>query len=224
MDCDFNNVYIWTKFKGDITDTTFITDDLSVRKVTTAEPIIVSALDVSFVPCLSGAFGNTNSCIICENGYDYRTKDKITGDLVGWDPNVENVIEIVKDSNSIITPEKIKNNIINVMRKFFDPAKHTIGGNVDFNKLQSDMLAVGGVKGIRTVYTPTGTNTRMVFNGLSFASWTEKLATGEDKQIVKGNIQVKAFQFPKLVDDLSLKLEKRIKIVFESFNSTRIDF
>ena len=229
--CDFNNIYIWTKFKGEAIDSRLIEQEMINRKCLTAEPIILKSLDTHFIPCLSGAFGpqdiNGNyPCIVGENGYDYRFVDSSDPTRNGWDPDVENFIEIVKDNTSVVTPEKVKSDVINSIRDFFKPKNNTIGGIVDLRELHNNLLNIEGVSVVKTVFEKTvnDAKTRFDFNGLSFAAWTQELAGGEDKFVFNGNIDLKNFQFPRLAVDDNLQIEKRVKVVFESFGSPSVEY
>jgi hypothetical protein len=224
--CDFNNVYIWAKFKGQAINSDLIEQDMLNRKCLTSEPVVLKALDTHFVPCLSGAFGDPNSCIVGENGYDYRYVDPDDPTRRGWDPDAENFIELTKDNSSVVTPEKVKSDATNVLRDFFKERNNTIGGIVDLRELQSNLLNIEGVAFVKTVYEKTVNNEkiRAEFNGLSFAAWTQELAGGEDKFVFNGNVDLKNFQFPRLTNDENLQIDKRIKVVFESFGSPSIEY
>lgn len=224
--CDFNNVYIWAKFKGQAIDSALIEQEMTNRKCLTSEPVVLKALDTHFIPCLSGAFGDTSSCIIGENGYDYRYIDPDDTSRRGWDPDVENFIEITKDNKSVVTPEKVKSEAGSILRDFFKEKNNTIGGIIDLRDLHGNFLAIEGVAAVKTVYQKTVNDqiTRREFNGLSFAAWTQELAGGEDKFVFNGNVDLKNFQFPRLDIDANLQIDKRIKVVYESFGSPSIEY
>lgn len=219
--CDFNNVYIWTKFKASSVSSNIIENNLIPRKCLTAEPLVLTALDVSFVPTL------------VDNSYDINN----------WDPLVENYIEVKKDKNSFITIEKVRDEVTNTINNFFKADNLKIGQNVDLRDLQSQLLAINGVDTLRSAYRPakrdsngnvitdTSGNTVYVpcedtqyFDGLSFATFTSTLVRGDDKQIINGNIKLRNFQFPKLLDQQFLKLDERVKVVFEAFGSPSVEY
>jgi hypothetical protein len=219
--CDFNNVYIWTKFKGASVSSNIIENNLQPRKCLTAEPLVLTALDSSFVPTLKN------------NNYDVND----------WDPFVENYLEVKKDKNSFITIEKVRDKVTTVVNEFFKADFNKIGQNVDIRDLHNQILAVDGVDTVRTAYRPVKRDgsgdvitdsegnpiyvqceDTLYFDGLSFAMWTPTLVRGRDLQIINGNIKLRNFQFPKLLDSQFLKLDERIKVVFEAFGSPSVEY
>ena len=198
--CDFNNIYIWTKFKYDI-DFGFIERDLLPKKVLTAETIISNAINTYFIPCY----------VI--NSYD----------IDNFDPNIENWIEILKDKNSFVSAEQIKKLAINIIRDFFDPNKNTLGSNLNINELYNRLNAIDGIQSVYTVYKKTDepSFSAQYFNGLSFAIWSKQMINGADLNTYSGNIQLQPFQFPVLLDS---DLENRIKVVFETFGQPSIEY
>ncbi len=219
--CDFNNVYIWTKFKASSVNSNIIENNLIPRKCLTAEPLVLTALDTSFVPCL------------VNNNYDIND----------WDSLVENFLEVKKDKNSFIGTEKVRDEVVTVINTFFKPSTLKVGQNVDIRELQTQILAVNGVDTVRTAFRPAqrdndgnvlsnpdGTilfvpcEDTKYFDGLSFAIFTGTLVRGKDVEIINGNIKLRNFQFPKLLDSQFLKLDDRLKVVFEAFGSPSIEY
>lgn len=219
--CDFNNVYIWTKFKGSSVNSNIIENNLLPRKCLTAEPLVLTALDTSFVPCL------------VNNNYDIND----------WDALVENFFEIKKDKNSFVGAEKVRDTVITIINKFFQPENLKIGINLDIRELQNLILAVNGVDVVRTGYRPAkrdgdgnvisnadGTvqyvscEDTEYFDGLSFAKFTATLVRGVDVEIINGNVKLRDFQFPKLIDSQFYKEDDRIKVVFEAFGSPSVEY
>jgi hypothetical protein len=201
--CDFNNVYIWTKFKGDFAgNIENIERNLLPRKVLTSEPIIQSALDVTFVPAA------------INNGYD----------IDNWDPDIENWIEILKDKNSLIPSEKIRENALQILTNFFDSNKLYVGQTIDLNDLHNQLRNIEGVKKVSTVYREGGFdsgNATTSADGIRMAYWTKALVNGADLSLVSGNIDLLDFQFAVLkTDDIS----SRVKIVFESFGQPSVEY
>jgi hypothetical protein len=208
--CDFNNVYIWTKFKSASVSSDIIENDLISRKVLTAEPLVLTALDVNFVPCL------------VDNAYD----------ITDWDANVENYIEVLKDKNSFISVEKIREEVVLTIRDYFNAEDLKLGQNIDLRELQSQLLAIDGVSQIRTAYRPLHTTTSdpvgcedvKYFDGLSFAYWTPSLVNGKDLEVINGNVQMRNFQFPRLLDLQFFRADERIKVVYEAFGSPSVEY
>lgn len=198
--CDFNNIYIWAKFKYDI-DYGFIERDLLPKKVLTAETIISNAINTYFIPCY------------VLNSYD----------IDNFDPNIENWIEILKDKNSFVSADQIKKLAINIIRDFFDPEKNKLGINLNLNELYNKLNALDGVQSVTTAYKKANdpTFSTQYFNGLSFAIWSKQMINGADLNTYSGNIQLQPFQFPVLLDS---DLENRVKVVFETFGQPSIEY
>jgi hypothetical protein len=198
--CDFNNVYIWTKFKHDV-DFDYILDDINDKKTLTAEPVIINAINTFFVP----AFKNNNY------------------DIDEFDPDVENWIEILRDKNSIVPVEKIKKVVIDTIKNYFDPSKFILGQIINISELNTKIMSVDGVSKVRTVFVPKGhsTGSSEYFNGLRFAYWTKEILNGSDLTISSGNVELEKFQFPTLLD---VDLEKRVKVVFDTSGQPSIEF
>lgn len=203
--CDFNNVYVWTKFKYAV-DKWSIEQDMIPRKVLTCEPVILDAFDVSFIPC----YKNTDS-----NGVNKYLLDN-------WDPNMENWIEILKDKNSFVPAEKIKKAAIDTIKNYFKAENQYLGTTVDFDALYASLMAINGVKSVKMAYRVTGAadNTTQYFNGISFAVWTKKIINGADLTIVSSNKKLEDFQFPVLVDDL----DTRIKLTYDSIGQRSVEY
>jgi hypothetical protein len=216
--CDFNNVYMWCKYKGDgIVNESVVYEAMQTRKCLTSEPKLQTALDVRFVPCLN--FNSNDSLPISYSNLKYT----IIPGRTNWDPNYENWLEIVKDPNVLVSSERLKTQAIGIINDFFSPFKNKLGQQLNFSELQSELISITGVKTVRTAYLANGdSNTNVLyFNGLSFAMWTEDLVEGKDIDLIKGTVTLKNFQFPVLY---SSNLDNRIKVVSESFGVPFIEY
>jgi hypothetical protein len=209
--CDSNNIYIWNKYKVAEISPGIVERSMTTRKVLTAEPIILSTLDRVFVPAVKN------------NNYD-------TTGATGWDPCIENWIEVERDKNSIVSAERIKQDVIEIIRNFFDPEITSIGATVDLRQLQQNIEGIEGVSRVRTAFLSKADQEKNrcdkteYFNGLSFATWTSKVISGADLKIFAGNEKVEDFQFPELLDEAQLKLEARVKIVFDALGNPSIEY
>jgi hypothetical protein len=211
--CDFNNVYIWCKYKGDIINEAVVYEAMQTRKCLTAEPKLQTALDVNFVPCLN--FNTSDSQPVGYTNLKY--------DIDNWDPNYENWLEIIKDPNVNVSSSRLKTEAVSLIYDFFDPLLNMMGQQVDLGTLYTSLISITGVKDVRTAYLANGdsnTNTQY-FNGISFAMWTETLISGKDVDTLRGTVTLKKFQFPVLY---TFSLENRIKIVSESFGVPFIEY
>ncbi len=242
--CDFNNVYIWSRFKGESpVSIAKIESVLYPRKGATTEPIILNALDMMIVPCLSEtrALGEKDlsgeyPCSIdnLSDRYDYRFPNIADPSRSGWDPYCENFIEIEKDPNSIITDARVKEHVTRVFLDFFKADNQLIGGLIDVQKLYTSMRSVEGVKNIRTVYQPmeqSGPDRIPIVGidpisveGLSFAGWTQDVAGSEDRFLFTGSLSVKNFQFPRLTSLGTLRISERFQVKYRTTNTPNLEF
>lgn len=211
--CDFNNVYIWAKFKYDNINVAHILDSMQDIKTLTAEPIIQKAIESYFFPSLN--FNESEDLPIGYNNNRYDFKD--------WDPNIENWIEIKQDKNAYISAEKIKAQVVNSITSFFDNEINSMGMKVDISELYGILMKIPGVSEIKTAFRvheslPSST---VYFNGLSFAKWTMSIIEGKDLEMTRGVTQLEEFQFPILH---KLNLAKRIKIVSESLGQATVEY
>lgn len=198
--CDFNNVYIWTRFKNKL-DQAYIESVISPKKVLTCEPIILESIARKFYPCANpeATFAN-------------------------YVPNSdEHWIEIIKDESSYVTVDKLKKNVSQIIRDFFDSNNVKIGGNFNLNALYNSILNVNGVKSVKTAYLKSGDQPyqTVYYNGMKFASWTDDLISGDDFEIVNGMISLETFQHPELYD---IAIESKIKVVVDTFGRVSMEY
>ncbi len=91
--CDFNNVYLWCKYRNAPLDENIIQQEIQSRECLTSEPKLQTAIDVLFVPCLNFV-GSSNGL---------QTHDNLVYDIQDWDPDFENWVEIIKDKNAFVS-------------------------------------------------------------------------------------------------------------------------
>lgn len=202
--CDFNNIYIWIKYLNMPLSPASILNIILPKKSQTAEPMVMDSFDRVFIPCLRN------------NHYD----------ITGWDPEIENYIELRYDNYSKIPQSKVKSQVVNEIIRYFTISNNSLGQVMDFTYLHNKLLAIEGVANIYTVYAPDAPedySTARFFNGLSFASWTPKLIEGMDREIVSSVVRLKNFQFPFLLSDEE-DLNKRVRLVFESHQLPRVEY
>lgn len=203
--CDFNNVYIWLKSFGNENVTqstkTIITRDCNRLKPLTSELTPLDPFILNIIPYLSGAYDFTN-----------------------FDPNNENMIQIIRDKNTMITAERIKQRAITVIQDFFSITNNSLGITIDINNLYNQLLSIDGVKSVRTRYLVSGNpeSTAQYFDGLSFAVWTQHIIQGGDFVRISGNYAVKSFQFPSLYD--SDNIGNKIEILSDIYNIAEAEY
>jgi len=110
---------------------------------------------------------------------------------------MENYIEVTLDNNSIYVASTVQEEVADIIRRYFDPISLRLGMLVDYNALLQKIMAINGVKRVRTVYKPTaekdedgnviGYSQPTIVEGLSFATWSSSyIDTGDDLDV--GNI------------------------------------
>jgi len=204
--CDFNNIYIFMKSKTNdnlSNDFKRIVENnyLNQLKVITSEIVMSDPLLVTFTPWLGGTY-----------------------DIFNWDINHENKIVLVRDRNTMITVERIKQRAIQIIQDFFSIKNNKLGQNVDINSLYNQLSAIDGVKEVKTSYCPYGSPANMTqyYDGLSFAKWTQHIILGEDKTKISGNFKLKSFQFPILFN--STTISNKISVAADSLQISEIEY
>jgi hypothetical protein len=206
--CDFNNIYLWIKYKGKAINPNLIESELYRRKAMTTEPIIVEALPHIIAPA------------IVNNGYS----------IEDWDPCVENWIELEKDPNSVISADRIKQRGIDVFEKFFSSDALNIGEAIDISTLQTQLESIDGVKSVKTVFLSKedsdngDCHKRQVYLGLKMFSWTKQYINGVDIDSFSGVKPINSFQYPQILDTDALQLNKRIKVSFSTIGGQLIEY
>lgn len=203
--CDFNNIYIWVKSYGSEMVTkstkTLIERDCDRIKTLTSELVFLDPLMVTFTPYIRG-------------NYSLNT----------FDSNFENKIQLIRDRNTLITVERIKQRAINIIQTFFSNSNNTLGMTIDLNSLYNQLMAIDGVKAVRTKYLQNNqpVSTTQYYDGLSFAMWTQHIINGADFKTISGNYKLKSFQFPILLDSNSIS--NRIEVSSDSFNINEVEY
>jgi hypothetical protein len=175
--------------------------DCNRLKPLTSELVPLDPFMVTFTPYLAGNYN-----------------------IFTWDANYENKIQIVRDRNSLITVERIKQRCINILQTFFANNNCNLGMTVDMNSLYNQLMAVDGVKSVRTKYLPNGQpeSNAQYLDGLSFAKWTQHILLGADLTTISGNIKLKSFQFPFLLD--SNTITNRIEVLSDNYLVNEVEF
>lgn len=185
--CDFNNIYLWLKSYSlaNVSTATknIIERDCDTLKPLTAEIIPCDPLVLTITPYVTGTYRLSN-----------------------WDSNYENKIQLVRDSNTMISAEKIKQKAVSAIQSFFLLTNCSLGMSLDINALYNTLSAIDGVRSVRMKYLANGASasTAQYYSGLSFAIWTSALVDGADFMKISGNYKLKSFQFPVLYNSESV--------------------
>lgn len=203
--CDYNNIYIWVKSYGSemVTNSTklLIERDCDRIKTLTSELVFLDPLMVTFTPYIRGS---------------YNIKD--------FDSNYENKIQLVRDRNTLITVERIKQRAISIIQSFFANENNKLGQTIDINNLYNQLISIDGVKEVKTKYLPVGQpdSSTQYYDGLTFAMWTQHIINGADFKTISGNYKLKSFQFPILLD--SNNISNRIEVSSDSYNISEVEY
>jgi len=203
--CDFNNVYLWLKSRGNDNVTAsikrIIERDVNRIKCLTSEIVPLDPFMLTVTPYYDGSY-----------------------DLLDFDADHENTIEIVRDRNTMITVERIKQRVVQTIQDFFGVDNNVLGGTINIDTLYNSIMAIDGVKEVRTKYKLTGAaeSTAVRFDGLSFAIWSQHLIQGADFTRISGNWKIKSFQFPFLLD--SVNFSNKIEVLNDNYNISEIEY
>lgn len=207
---DANNVYVWIKIANGISIDVLKDEynyELQRIKTLTQNVIFMDAINVNFT-------------------ITAMPQDVLVNMLESesYTTNTDSYIEITMDNDIIYASNIIAEQINSIVVDFFKSDEIQIGQTVDFNKLTKRIFQINGVKKIRTVYIPMkedGTTkdyqNAVVYDGLSFASWSSNLIDiGDDLQISTGNRTLQEFQYPVLFDT---NIVQRVKVIKPSLNT-----
>ena len=111
---DSNNVYLWVKTYGDLTNTDSWLDEFDALKTITADPVILPPITVNFALC---AASDDIVARFVEQG--------ITED--GTNPFDSSYVEITMDSNALFVNYQIQSNVRKIIREFFDEGNFRLG-------------------------------------------------------------------------------------------------
>ena len=212
--CDFNNIYLWLKSFDRQDSTNFLSSntvssavkrqierDCDKLKCATAEIIIQDPLLLTVSPHLNGTY-----------------------DLINFDPNYENKIILVRDKNTLITIERIRQRALNVIKTFFSLEHCGLGMVIRIDDLYNQLMAIDGVRQVSTKYLITGgvESQARYYNGLSFGIWTNSLIQGLDFTSISGNYKIQNFQFPYLYD--ANNFSNRLEVVSDNYKVPEVEF
>jgi len=208
---DSNNVYIWIKQNTESASIgKKIIDELQDIKPLTAEPIVVSAVDVNFAICAGyvtsyNADGTEMTARDFYNRYGNSENDAFVFTDAG-----QNRLEIEISSGLNVSASIIKNRVLSIFKNFFSSAYMNIGNMVSISELEEQILAIDGIKRIRTIFRKLqsdgtySTTDVIIRNGISLAHWNETIVNGYDFDISNSNVILEPFQYPQFYNFSSI--------------------
>ena len=203
--CDFNNIYLWLKsYGGDMitqSTKTIIERDCDRLKPVTSEVVPMDPFMVTVTPYLKGEYS-----------------------LIDFDRKFENKIQLIRDRNTMISVERIQQKATETVQTFFKTENQKLGNTININDLYNSLLAIDGVKMVRTKYLEYGApeSSAQFFNGISMAIWTQHIIQGEDFTVISGNYKLKDFQFPFLLD--SSTFSNRIEVSSDFYSISEVEY
>ncbi len=226
---DSNNIYIWIKQEIESTSVgQSIVDDLMDEKILTSEPVVVSAVDVKFAICagMTDTRNADGSLMTLRDFYNMNgsSEDK----QFVFDDKGQNRLEVELNSGLNISASIIKNRILSIFKNFFSVSTMNIGSSVSIGDLESQVLAVDGVKRVRTIFRRLkddgtySTDDVMIRNGISLAHWNDTIVNGYDIDYTNANVMLEDFQYP-VYSDFSTIVEQIDVVVNGSTNLSTSD-
>ena len=92
-----------------------------------------------------------------------------------------------------------------------------LGQVIDYSKLTTQILDIGNINRIRTIFRNSKTGEERIINGLAFATWTSSFINlGDDLNISNTAISLEVFQFPRLYK--ANTIQNKIKIIKKSMS------
>lgn len=210
---DANNLYIWLKAVNDEFDTADVTVNLNELlepiKLMTAELVACKSINVNFD--------------ICASDINYALENYINDDFDSdhkFDENCDSYIEVTLDDNTMYVANSLQKEIYNIIIDGFNVNKCKLGQAVQFDKILNSIYEINGVYKVRTIFKPNGETIPRIYDGLSFASWSNAkdfIKCGEDLNVSNTIRQLEEFQFPVFVGQTTLM--NRIKIIKKSLST-----
>ena len=206
---DCNNIYLWCMFANDNIDDArdylkSFKDSLMTIKDMTHEPCFMKAIPVNFM--------------ICGMPTEQLKSYFASGDLSleEIDEMNHSYLEVTITDDVIYSNATIMNQIVSKIQTFFERKNVHLGQLINFSNLMDDLYTIPGVSRIRTIYYENiETNNPLVFNGISFASWSigheNLIDLGDDLEVSNMSRSLEVFQYARL--DSSYAIKDHIRII-----------
>ena len=208
---DSNNVYIWLKQETESTSVgQSIIDAMHEVKVLTSEPVVVSAVDVRFAIC-AGYLSEKNDDGTSKTIRDFYNANALDeGKPFVFEDNGQNRLEIEIAPGSNLSAAVVKDRVLAAFKNFFSVANMNIGDTVSIGDLYADIMAIDGVRRVRTVFRKLlddgtySSEDAIIRNGISLAHWNETVVDGYDFDCTNSNVVLEEFQYPVFHDFQSI--------------------
>lgn len=204
---DSNNVYIWIKQNSDSASVgKNIISALQDIKPLTAEPVVLSAVDVNFALCAGYTVQYNDDGTEKTAREFYNKNGNSEDDVFIFNDQGQNRLEVEISSGLNVSASIIKNRVLSIFKNFFSTAYMNLGDTVSVSDLESQILEIDGVKRIRTIFRQIeddgsySTTNVVIRNGISLAHWNSTVVNGYDFDITNANVVLEEFQFPNFYD------------------------
>lgn len=128
----------------------------------TAELVACKAINVKFDICAAPL----------DYALDNYFDTTLTDDIV-FDENNDNYIEVTLDDNTLYVPSSLQKDICNIILEGFNVNKCQLGENVKYDSILNKIYEINGVYKIRTIFKGNDQYKPRIYDGLSFASWSD---------------------------------------------------
>ena len=136
-------------------------------------------------------------------GLGYTNSSDLSLDLLD-----QTSLYIVREINNKVNKDTLKARAGNLIKEFFDPSNNNLEQELNFNKLNNDILSIQGIK---RIFTKNDSNNSSI-DAISFLSFNPVYETS-DISLVNQNITLPYFKFPYMYSPLSIS--NRIKVIDE---------
>lgn len=124
-------------------------------------------------------------------------------------------IEIIKKASSRRDNTSITNDVVNIVKNYFNQNNIRLEQTVDVRALTQSIL---NIEGVSNFYTKRLDNSKLVTEGLSIFAWNP-LYPNNDKKVTTNNISLEVFEYPYFnnIDTLSTKIKvTTVSTIFET--------
>ena len=211
--CDFNNIYIYLvpkiqkplieRINNNFLSTglkTLVTDSLQNIKMTTSEVIPMDPVYTAF------GIGVASNAEI--------NNSELTPSIID-----ETSLVIGRAVSSRFSENELKNQILTLIKNYFDIKNVKLGQTVDINTLTTQILSIDGVTSVNTVRIANNQEIKRI--GLSFLAFNPIYSNPkEDIQIINQTYSLPYFKIPYLFNGDTLL--NQIKIVTPDFQESSL--
>lgn len=221
-----NDVYVWIKTSTRNTSIkNSILSYLEPQKPLTSRVNVCDAVEVCFDLCAGYIPGSSTESL----RQHYNGSTNLLLDNFVWEDNGENRLEVEVENNITLSVQNLKETVAHTIRTFFDENKMNIGITVEVPSLTNMILAIPGVKNVRTVYRRYDEKSDsyspyevIAQSGVSLAYWNSSIVNGYDIRYSGSNVVLEPFQFP-VWNDVNSIVDKIDMITEGSYNIVSVE-